>query len=123
MIGTTSRYAGLTILVLEGSDGRGIPYISRRFLPPSGSIPLLGQIIVAQGDRLDLISSRTVGDPEQSWRICDANLAMNPVQLTSLPGRRLVVPLPSPEQGWNLIPGFDGQVQSAMRAALGQGIS
>ena len=37
---------------------------------------------MAQGDRLDLITARTLGDPEQFWRVCDANDALDPAELT-----------------------------------------
>ena len=49
-----------------------------------------------QGDRLDLITARTLGDPEAFWRVCDANDALDPAELTSEAGRRLRVPLPQP---------------------------
>jgi hypothetical protein len=93
----TSRYAGLEVLVLELEPGRAIPYLSRRFVPSSTSLPLLQETTTTQGDRLDLIATRTIGDPEQYWRICDANDAMNPVDLVSEPGRRLRVPVPYPQ--------------------------
>lgn len=98
MIGPTSRYAGLRVRVLDTGDGPGIPYLSRRFLPPGDSLPLLQETAVVQGDRLDLIAARTIGDPEQYWRICDANDAVNPVALLQPVGRRLRVPVPYPRQ-------------------------
>ena len=55
---------------------------------------LLAEVTVIRGDRLDLIAARTLGDPEQFWRVCDANDAMNPVILTEEPGRTLRVPVP-----------------------------
>ena len=58
------------------------------------SLPLLVEITVNQGDRLDLITANTLGDPEQFWRICDANDAMHPGELTAVPGRRLRVAVP-----------------------------
>jgi hypothetical protein len=57
-------------------------------------MPLLVEVTVTQGDRLDLITARTLGDPEQFWRICDANNAMNPFALTAEPGRVLRVAMP-----------------------------
>lgn len=45
-------------------------------------------------DRIDLVSSRSLGDPEQFWRLCDANNAMYPLILTTSPGRVLDVPVP-----------------------------
>ena len=49
---------------------------------------------MTEGDRLDLITARTLGDPEQFWRICDANNTMNPSDLTAETGRVLRVPVP-----------------------------
>jgi hypothetical protein len=49
---------------------------------------------VVQGDRLDLIAARTLGDSEQFWRVCDANDAMDPHELTAEPGRAVRVPVP-----------------------------
>ena len=52
------------------------------------------EVTVVEGDRLDTIAARTLGDPEQYWRICDANIASNPPTLTAEPGRVLRVPVP-----------------------------
>jgi hypothetical protein len=49
---------------------------------------------VEQGDRPDLVAYRTTGDPEQYWRLCDANRERRPVDLTSRPGRRILIPGP-----------------------------
>jgi hypothetical protein len=46
---------------------------------------------VRQEDRLDLIAARILGDPEQFWRVCDANNAMDPLELTARPGRMIRV--------------------------------
>jgi hypothetical protein len=50
--------------------------------------------VVFQGDRLDNIAALYLGDPEQFWRICDANAAMRPNELTETIGRRLRITLP-----------------------------
>ena len=52
--------------------------------------------LVLDGDRLDLIAHRYLGDPELFWRICDANRALRPDELTAEPGRRLAIPLGVP---------------------------
>ena len=39
---------------------------------------LLTEVTVVQGDRLDTITTRTLGDPLQFWRICDANDTYEP---------------------------------------------
>ena len=48
----------------------------------------------ADGERLDLVANRFFGDPQQFWRICDANRAMRPDDLTAPIGRRLRITLP-----------------------------
>jgi nucleoid-associated protein YgaU len=62
-------------------------------------MPLLVEVTVNQGDRLDLIAARALGDPELFWRICDANNAMDPLELTAEPGRRLRVAIPQSVEG------------------------
>jgi hypothetical protein len=98
MFESTSRYYPLETATFNAPDGRAINYRRRRFLPQGETLPLLVEVIVADGDRLDHITARTIGDPEQFWRVCDANDAMNPPDLTAEPGRRLRVPVPQVEQ-------------------------
>jgi hypothetical protein len=98
MFEPTSRYANLETAKLTAPDGRVIAYKRRRFLPRPAAMAVLAEVTVAQGERLDLIAARALGDPEQFWRICDANGAMNPVELTGEPGRALRVPAPQFEE-------------------------
>ena len=49
-----------------------------------------------QGERLDLVAYRTLGDPLQFWRIADANDAVNPFDLDEPSGQILRVPVPQP---------------------------
>ncbi len=90
----TSRYYNLEKEQFVTSTGRTITYVKRRFLPQGKEMPVLGEVTITEGDRLDLITYRTLGDPEQFWQICDANNAMNPVELTEELGSSLVIPLP-----------------------------
>lgn len=94
MFEATSRYAAIETATLTTADGRAIAYKRRRFLPQGDAMPLLVEVTVTQGDRLDLITARTLGDPEQFWRVADANNAMNPFDLTAEPGRAVRVPVP-----------------------------
>ncbi len=94
MFETTSRYYALETATFGMADGRIVAYVRRRLLPQGENLPLLVEVAVAQGDRLDLIAARTLGDAEQSWRVCDANNAMNPPDLTAEVGRTLRVPIP-----------------------------
>jgi hypothetical protein len=59
---------------------------------------------VREGDRPDIVANDYLGDPEQYWRIADANSAMNPPDLTAEPGATLRITMP---EG---IPGVAGQV-------------
>jgi hypothetical protein len=90
----TSRYYTLETATFTTPDGNRIAYKRRRFLPRGEEMQLLVEVTVTQGDRLDLITARTLEDPEQFWRVCDANNAMNPVELTAELGRTLRVPVP-----------------------------
>lgn len=94
MFEPTSRYAELETVRRTLPDGRVIAYKRRRFLPRGEEMPLLVEITTAEGDRLDQIAHRTLGDPEQDWRICDASNAMNPDELVDRPGQTLRVPIP-----------------------------
>ena len=96
MFDTTSRYASLETASYTAAEGQTIPYKRRRFLPRGASLQLLTEVTTSQDDRLDLITARTLGDPEQFWRVCDANDAMNPFDLVAEPGLRLKVPVPQP---------------------------
>ena len=91
-----SRYERTETATRSESDGRVVVYVRRRFLPQGDELPLLVEVKVGQGDRLDLIAGRTLGDPTHSWRVCDANNAMDPADLTAEIGRTLRVPLPQP---------------------------
>lgn len=94
MFDKSSRYAVLEESVYEMPDGRHITYKRRRFLPQGEALPLLVEVTVAPADRLDLITARLLGDPEQFWQICDANNTMNPFDLANEPGQRVRVPVP-----------------------------
>lgn len=89
-----SRYANLPVLTRVGTDGRMVSYLARRILPAGSAQPLLLGVTVTQGERLDLIAARTLGDPLQAWRICDANDALDPFDLTDTLGRVLRVAVP-----------------------------
>lgn len=89
-----SRYYSAETATHAAPDGRVLTYARRRFLPRGESLSLLAAVAVTQGDRLDLITARTLGDPEQFWRVADANEAMNPFELTAEVGRLLRVPVP-----------------------------
>lgn len=96
MFDSKSRYATLETATHK-TDGKSVAYKRRRFLPKRADLPLFMETKVEQSDRLDLIAHRTIGDPEQFWRVCDANDAMNPEKLTAEAGKWLKIPVPQQE--------------------------
>jgi hypothetical protein len=94
MFDATSRYARIETAELRDRNGRRIAYVRRRFLPQGRRMPLLAEVAVRPGDRIDLITARALGDAEHFWRVCDANDAMDPQELTTETGRALRVPVP-----------------------------
>jgi hypothetical protein len=96
MFDATSRYAAVDTATLVDGEGRVIAYKRRRFVPLAASLALLVEVEISQGDRLDLITARTLGDPEHFWRVCDANDVLDPAELTSQVGRLIRVPFPQP---------------------------
>jgi hypothetical protein len=94
MFDPSSRYYNLANAIYEEESGRRIAYKRRRFLPQGERLPLMLKVTVADGDRLDLIAARTIGSPEQFWRIADANNALNPFDLTAEIGTVLNVAQP-----------------------------
>jgi hypothetical protein len=89
----TSRYAQTATATWTAPDGSVVRYLNRRFVPDAATMPLRQEVTVAPLDRPDLVAARTVGDALQWWRIADANTAVDPLDLTAVPGTRLRVPV------------------------------
>ncbi len=90
----TSRYYGIEAMKIETPEGKIVVYLRRRFVPSPERFALFYEHIVTQSERLDNITAQYLGDPEQFWRVCDANGAMRPDELTERIGRRLRITLP-----------------------------
>jgi hypothetical protein len=78
MFNTTSRYASVADATYQDPSGRQFSYKVLRLTPTA---PTLLVHKVVQGDRLDLLAATVYSDPQQFWRICDANVAMRPDDL------------------------------------------
>jgi hypothetical protein len=91
----TSRYHDVEIAMLELAGGRRIAYLRRRFVPPPEVFAALREHVVRAGERLDTVAALHLGDPEQFWRIADANDAIAPEQLTDSAGGRIRITLPA----------------------------
>lgn len=98
MFDPTSRYAGLAILshVRTDPDGqpREIRFVERRFIPSNASSITLLEHTVTEGERLDNLTAKYLGDPAQFWRVADANHALRPEEITSEVGRRFRLAMP-----------------------------
>jgi hypothetical protein len=88
-----SRYAGLDVAALQRPDGTTLVYVRRRFISPPERFALLQEHVVVEGERLDNLTATYVGDPEQFWRLCDANVVLDPGELET-PGRVVRITLP-----------------------------
>lgn len=91
MFEPTSRYATVEDATMTVTDPDGRPrviaYKRRRFVPAPTDLATLVEHTVAEGERLDNITARYLGDPTQFWRVCDANEVLRPTELTDDPGR------------------------------------
>ena len=90
----TSRYYGFETLQTKLPNGLVVVYLKRRFLPQPEKFSVLEEHIVTEDERLDNITAKYLGDPEQFWRVADANRAMRPEELTETVGRILRITLP-----------------------------
>ena len=93
MFDKKSRYFSCQDAILLLPNSHTVSYKARRFIPKTQTMFSLQQVTVVAGDRIDLIANKTIGDPLQFWRICDANNAMHPLELIT-PGNILQIPVP-----------------------------
>lgn len=97
MFDTNSRYykiqdADITFRDEEGREHR-LVYKRRRFIPPIEDSSTILEHTVLQGERLDNITARYMGDPTLFWKICDVNLILKPDELTDETGRLIKIAL------------------------------
>jgi hypothetical protein len=90
MFAPGSRYARVPTGKYVDPAGVEHPYVLLRPFPAAA--PPRGTHVVADGERLDLIAARFLGDPEQFWRLCDANRTLRPEDL-EVAGQSLLIPL------------------------------
>lgn len=88
------RYNGVEIATFMGAGDVPRPYLRRRWIAPLAAFPVVGEHVVAEGERLDQLAARYFDDPTQSWQICDAHAVLDPDELTARFGRVLRVTLP-----------------------------
>lgn len=97
MFDTTSRYFPIEIATMsipDSEDGtREVRYVRRRIIPSAEDSTTLVEHTVTQGERLDRITARYIGDPTQSWRVCDVNNVLQPEELEET-GRVVDIAMP-----------------------------
>src|SRR5207248_1840366 len=86
----TSRYAAVEVVTEPTPDGRPTAYLGRRFVPGPERYGTVREHVVKQGERLDNVTAAYLTDPEQFWRVCDANGALHPHEMEE-EGRRLKI--------------------------------
>jgi hypothetical protein len=93
---TDSRYYGSATLSYTAPNGQTVSCLARRFVPQPGAAnyATVAQHTVQQGDRLDLLAAKYLGDPLLSWLLCDANGAIRPDALVATPGTVLSITMP-----------------------------
>jgi hypothetical protein len=89
-----SRYHGADTANFSAGDGRTIVYLRRRFVPAPEEFSVVQEHGIVQGDRLDNVTAKYLGDAEQFWRLCDANGAIRPDELTETIGNKINIALP-----------------------------
>jgi nucleoid-associated protein YgaU len=92
---TSSRYYGAPVEMFTGADGVEAAYLQRRIIPQPDIYTAVTDYVVVDGDRLDTLAAKFLGDPLLFWMICDANGADDPDELTSQAGRTIQIPVAS----------------------------
>jgi hypothetical protein len=94
------RYDGVDVATHFLPDGAGgtreVRYLRRRALPDPRAVRPMAFHPVVAGDRLDLLAARYLADPTAGWRLADANVVVDPEELTApeAEGDVLVIPVP-----------------------------
>jgi hypothetical protein len=98
MFEPTSRYYNLPMATMTVIRRDGTPveirYLNRRFIPAVDGEMTLQEHTFTEGERLDNVTARYLGDPTQFWRVCDTNGVLRPEELEEV-GRVIKIALPN----------------------------
>nr|WP_314445278.1 hypothetical protein [uncultured Sphingomonas sp.] len=89
-----SRYRGVPVRTRVEQDGSQVQFVGRRIIPPTSRFQALDRHLCEGDERADRLAADFYGDPEQYWRICDANAVAEPAETAKSEGRVLIIPLP-----------------------------
>lgn len=92
-----SRWHGVAQLSITGPDGDEIRYLRRRFPPDPDLFSTVREHRIIQGERLDHVAARELGNPEAFWMLCDANGALFAEELEEV-GRTVRITLPQGQE-------------------------
>lgn len=87
----TSRFSGLPLLQVQGPDGTPRHVVSLR-IPRPDLGPPIGRHVVHEGEGVDLLARRLLGDEGLWWRLLDANPVIHPFDIAA--GQILEIPGP-----------------------------
>ncbi len=87
-----SRYYGAPVEQLVMPGGTEVAYLARRIIPQAAAYQAAQSYVIVEGDRLDNLAAKFLGDPLLYWMICDANVASDPDELTNQAGRQIAIP-------------------------------
>lgn len=90
-----SRYYGAPIESTTLPDGTPVNYLARRIIPQPDTYSSTKSYVIVDGDRLDNLAAKFLGDPTLYWMICDANGATDPDDLTAQVGATILIPVAS----------------------------
>ena len=95
-----SRYYGAAVESTVLPGGTAVSYLARRIIPQPDTYSSTKSYVIVDGDRLDNLAAKFLGDPTLYWMICDVNGATDPDDLTAQVGATILIPIAS-----NLPPG------------------
>jgi hypothetical protein len=87
-----SRYIGLALKRAAGPSGEPRLTLELRLQRPRADAPVTRHRVV-QGELIDALAARYLGDERLWWRILDANPAVYPLDLS--PGDVIAIPAPA----------------------------
>jgi len=97
MFDSTSRYSNIPTATVDIIDrdgtSRQVRYVQRRLIPPGDNSLTVVEHVVIDGDRLDNITTRYLGNPLLFWRVCDTNNVLRPSELEVV-GKVIEITLP-----------------------------
>lgn len=94
-VNPSSRYYGAVTVRYTRADGTVVACLARRIVPAPSIYRSVQSYVIVEGDRIDNLAAKFLGDPLLYWMICDVNGVSDPDSLTAQVGRSILIPLAS----------------------------